>query len=320
MDLPERLPSSILGGDPFNHFRFLYRRDLLWKLHDEEYCLAVMRAAYQAGGRAFDLSFKVNARLFARLAAESDEPLVGFGNPTWEQGILLNGRYLQYSRDRILCTCVDRAWPRPIARLVAERLAEQDVLVFGYDRDAAPLSDKEIAAIRLDRDLFLKRLNILHDCRYILFGGSDADWLISLGRTDIVVEMAQVVRAQGLVPILLCQYPTLVVPAAIAAGVDAAAYAVPLNKGWSWFDRDECVAVVKSAGKPVIAFMPLASPGLAQNIPAALDWLFGEVGVDSILFGTATAAHARQTTILARERRAAADAMRTALVPAGTTC
>jgi hypothetical protein len=37
--------------------------------------------------------------------------LVGFGNPTWEQGVFLNGRYIQYSRDRILRTLVDRLFP-----------------------------------------------------------------------------------------------------------------------------------------------------------------------------------------------------------------
>ncbi len=318
MGLPERLPPSILGGDPFNHFRFLYRRDLIWKLHDEEYCLEVMRAAYDAGARAFDLSFPVNVRLFTRLQIETGEQLVGFGNPTWEQGVLLNGRYLQYSRDRILRTCVERLWPRPTARLVEERLAQQDTLVFGYDRQSLPLTEKEIADIRLDQDLFRKRLALFRDCRYILFGGSDADWLVSLGRTEILSEMAAVVRSEGLIPILLCQYATTVVPAAQVARVDAEAYAVPLNKGWSWFDRDECVRMIGALDKPVIAFMPLASPGLAQDVPAALDWLYSTVGVDAILFGTATAAHARETTLLARACRAAADAARIQ-VPLGGT-
>lgn len=307
MGLPNRLPPSILGGDPFNHFRFLYRRDLLWKLHDEEYCLSVMRAAYDVGGRAFDLSFQVNTRLFARLERETGERLIGFGNPTWEQGVLLNGRQIQFSRDRIIRTCIDRLWPRPIAQLVESRLANQDLLVFGYDHNASPLTDEEIVEIRLDRDLFRKRLSIFQNCDYILFGGSDADWLVSLGRLDILVELAQVVREEGFIPILLCQYATLVVPAAETAHLAVEAYAVPLNREWSWFGRDDCVQIIKTLAKPVIAFMPLASPGLNQDVRGALDWLFGAVGVDSILFGTATAAHARETTLLARECREGAD-------------
>jgi hypothetical protein len=307
MSLRERLPPSILGGDPFNQFRYLYRKDLWWKLHDEEYCLSVMRAAFEAGGRAFDLSFDVNTRLFRQLIEETEQKLIGFGNPTWEQGVILNGRFIQLSRDRILRTLVDRMFPRPIARLVDEKLSHEDVLVFGYDREAPPLSDDEIASIALDEEAFRRRLSIFRDCQYICFGGSDADWLVPLGRMDLVSDMARVVRQQGFVPILLCQYATLVVPEAEAAGLDVAGYALPLNRDWSWFSLDECVEIVKSLDKPVIAFMPLASGGLRKDVRGALGWLYAEVGVESILFGTATTAHAAETTRLAREARAAAD-------------
>jgi hypothetical protein len=307
MSLPERLPPSILGGDPFNQFRYLYRQELWWKLHDEEYCLSVMRAAFEAGGCAFDLSFDVNTRLFRRLTRETGEKLIGFGNPTWEQGVFLNGRFIQFSRDRILRTLVDRLFPRHIAQLVDEELSHQDVLVFGYDRQALPLSDDEIAGIALDEDVFRKRLSIFDDCQYICFGGSDADWLISLGRVDVVADLARVVRQEGFTPILLCQYATLVVPETEAAGLEVEGYALPLNRAWSWFGRDECVDIVKSLDKPVIAFMPLASGGLRKDVRRALDWLYARVGVESMLFGTATTAHAAETTRLARQSRDAAD-------------
>ncbi len=307
MSMPERLPPSILGGDPFNHFRFLYRKELWWKLHDEEYCLSVMRAAFEAGARAFDLSFEVNTRLFRRLIEETGEKLTGFGNPTWEQGVFLNGRFIQFSRDRILRTLVDRLFPRDIAQLVAEKLSHEDVLVFGYDSEAAPLSDDEIARISLNEDVFRKRLSIFQDCQYVCFGGSDADWLVPLGRMDVVADMARVVREEGFVPILLCQYATLVVPEAEASGLEVEGYAIPLNRAWSWFDRDKCVGVVKSLDKPVIAFMPLASGNLRKDVWAALNWLYAEAGVESILFGTATAAHARETTRIAHKARDAAD-------------
>jgi len=76
-----------------------------------------------------------------------------------------------------------------------------------------------------------------------------------------------------------------------------------LNRDWSWMDRDACVDVVKSLKKPVVAFMPFASGGLRKDIRRALDWLYGEVGVESILYGTATADHACHTTEIARAAR-----------------
>lgn len=310
MTLAERLPASILGGDPFNQFRFLYRRELLWKLFDEEYALSVMKAYYDAGGRAYDLSFEENTRPFRSLLEWADEPLIGFGNPSWEQGVFLNGRYLQYSRDRVLRTLVDRLFPRSIARLVEEKLSKDDVLVFGYDPEARPLTDEEIASISLNEEAFSRRLSIFKDCRYILMGGSDADWLVSLGRLDLVAAMAAQIRQQGWIPLLLCQYASLVVPAVEAYGVDVAGYAVPLNREWSWFDRDACLEAVKGVQKPVIAFMPLASGGLRADVRGALDWLFGEAGVETVLFGTATPEHAAHTAQVAHAARDAADQLR----------
>ena len=306
----ERLPASILGGDPFNQFRFLYRRDRLWKLFDEDYCLSVMRAAYQAGERAFDLSFEENTRLMRKLIEETGEQLVGFGNPTWEQGVILNGRCIQYSRDRILKTMVERLLEPRLAQMVEDKLSKEDLLVFGYDHNAEPLSDEEIATIYLDHGRLRNRLAIFGDCQYIFIGGSDADWLVSLGRVDILGEIARVVREAGFIPIILCQYATTVLPAVEAARIDVAGYAVPLNREWSWFSRDECVEIVKNIHKPVIAFMPLASGNLRKDVRGALDWLYSEIGVESILYGTATPEHAIETTRAAQEARQAADAMR----------
>jgi hypothetical protein len=310
MTLLDRLPPSILGGDPFNQFRFLYRKELLWKLFDEDYCYSVMRACYEAGGIAYDLSFEVNTRLFRRLLDDTGADLIGFGNPSWEQGVFFAGKHIQYSRDRILKTLVERKFPRDLARLVEDKLSLEDMLVFGYDRKVVALSEEEIETIHLDRWAFLQRLSIFRDCQYILLGGSDADWLVSLGRVDILVEMARITRQLGFIPLVLCQYASHILPMIEASGADVEGYAVPLNRDWSWMDRDATVDVVKSIGKPVIAFMPFASGGLRKDIRGALDWLYGTVGVESILFGTATAEHACHTTELSVQVRQEADRAR----------
>ena len=291
MNLQERLPSSILGGDPFNMFRFLYRQELLWKLFDEDYCLSVMRSCYEGGGKAFDLSFEENTRLFRRLLDETGDDLTGFGNPSWEQGVIMGGKYIQYSRDRILRTGVERLFPREYARMIEEKLAKEAVLVFGYDREAELLSDEEIADVYLDRDLFGKRLNLFNDCQYIMLGGADADYLVTIGRSDILHDMTAVVRERGFLPLCLTQYPTLVVPILEDAGCNVDGYVVPLNKEWSWFDRDTCVDIIRAVNKPFVAFMAFQGANLRKDIRGALDWLYSYVGVESILFGTATPGH-----------------------------
>ena len=296
-----RLPAIILGGDPFSHqFRYLYRKDRWWKLHDEDYCLSIMRSAYEEGCRAYDLSFIENVHLFKRLSNEVSEPLTGFGNPTWDQGVMFDGRFIFYIRDRIIRTLVEQLWPRPISKLVEEKLAQEDVLVFGYDKEAPLLTDDDIAKIYLDEDVFRKRLSIFKGaCQYVYFGGSDADYLVSLGRMDILRKMLSIVASEGFIGFLLCQYPSLVLPQVEKAGWGVGGYVVPINKVWSWFDHESSLQAVKSIEKPVIAFMALSSPELRKDVRGALRWLYEKAGVESVLFGTATPEHARVTTRIA---------------------
>ena len=297
------LPPVILGGDPFNRFRYLYRQSLWWKLHDPDYALQVMRAAYDAGCRAFDLSDDNNVQLFWRLRVQVDEPIVGFGNPTWEQGVFLHGRFLMLSRDRILRTLIERPLlPPALAAKVRDHLSRSAVLVFGYDPEALPLTDEEIADIRLEEETFLKRLSGFGgSCRYIFIGGTDADYLLSLGRVDILHRMVELTRKSGFVPLLLCHYGSYVVPIAEESGLEVEGYAIPLNREWGWFDRDACVHLVRTIAKPFVAFMPLASGGLKKDVRGALRWLFRDVGVASVLFGTALPEHAAETTRIALE-------------------
>jgi hypothetical protein len=138
-------------------------------------------------------------------------------------------------------------------------------------------------------------------------GGSDADYLASLGRMDLISRMVNITKEEGYHPYLLCQYPSLVLPLAESSGLEVEGYAVPLNKEWSWFERDSCLSSVLATTKPVIAFMPFASGELRKDVRGALDWLYGEAGVESILFGTATPEHARATTTMAKESRDTCD-------------
>ncbi|MDY6876143.1 MAG: hypothetical protein SWK90_08090 [Chloroflexota bacterium] len=303
MAIKPTLPPVILGGDPFNRFRGLYHQALWWKLHDPDYAMQVMHAAYDAGCRAFDLSDDDNVQPFWRLRVQVEEPIVGFGNPTWEQGVFLHGRFLMLSRDRILRTLVERPLlPPTLAAQVRDHLSKSAVLVFGYDPEAPPLTDEEIGDIVLDEAVFLKRLSGFGgSCRYIFLGGTDADYLISLGRLDIIRRMVDLTRRSGFIPLLLCHYGSYAVPIAEEAGLEVEGYAMPLNRGWGWFERDDCIDLVQAIPKPFVAFMPLASGGLREDVHGALQWLFHTVGVASVLFGTASPEHAAETTRIALE-------------------
>jgi len=113
--------------------------------------------------------------------------------------------------------------------------------------------------------------------------------------------MIELTAKSGFTPLLLCHYGSYAVPLAEQEGLAVAGYAIPLNREWGWFDRDACVNLVRSISKPFIAFMPLASGGLRANVRGALGWLYRDVGVAAVLFGTGSAAHAAETVRIAIE-------------------
>ncbi|MEM5768765.1 MAG: hypothetical protein AAGU32_10840 [Bacillota bacterium] len=298
--MKEFLP-AIMGGDPFcDAFRGLYDPHCYWKLTDPEYCLTVMRGAYEGGCRAFDYSFPNVQDMFMRLRESADEPVVGVANPTYLQGVTLAGRQLQYCRSRIIKTLVeDPAFLTPeISADIRDNLRNNACMVFGYDIDAIPLSDKEIGAIQLDEDIYRLRLDGLKESTYVLIGGTDADWLFSLGREDIIERMGQLVRARGQRPVLICHYASTVLPRADLMGLDVEAYFAPINKSWSWFSLEDSQKAVREAKKPVIAFMAFACGGLKDGMRAAAEYLRDACGVSGVLFGTTKPQNAKQTAAM----------------------
>jgi hypothetical protein len=259
-----------------------------------------MRGAYDGGCRLFDYSFPNVQDMFLRLKESVQEPIVGVANPTYLQGPTLEGRHLQYCRSRILKTLVEEdAFLTPeISKDIRDNLRDSACMVFGYDADAAPLSDKEIAGIELDEDIYRRRLDGLGESTYVLVGGTDADWLFSLGREDIIQRMSAIVRERGQKPLLICHYASVVLPRADSIGLDVDAYFAPINKSWSWFSLEASMNAARAAQKPVIAFMAFACGGLKDEMAKAAEFLRDACGIAGILFGTTKPKNATQTAAM----------------------
>lgn len=292
----------ILGGDPFSDvFRGLYNLRRFWKLTDPEYCLAVMKAAYEAGARAFELSFPENVKLFHRLKDMVQEEIVAYGNPTYLQGTKLAGRDLQYYRDRVVKTLVEKYLDPELAILVKDRLKNDFFIVFGYDEEAETLTEGEVESIYLDEDAFNRRLDELSVAKYIMVGGTDADWLVSLNRMDILHRMVEIARKRGFIPLLICHYASEVLPQAEKAGLPVEGYAIPLNREWAWLTKEKARRALEQVSRPVISFMGLGSGSLRHDVRGALEFLFKECGVEGLLFGTTNPINAYNTTRMALE-------------------
>lgn len=279
----------VLGGDPFcDVFRGTYDLHKYWDLTNPDYCVSVMRSAYDGGCRCYELSFGSVQELFLRLEAAVGEQLTGYANPTYLQGVKLGGTPLQFCRSRILKTFAECSgyMPETFRPRLRGELRENTCMIFGYDPEAEPLSDKEIAGIFLDETAYIRRLQELGAASRVLVGGTDADWLFTLGRQDIIERMCEIVRSLGKQPYLLCHYTSTVLPEADAINLPVDGYFAAINKSWAFLEHEEAVKAVKTAKKPVTAFMAFACGGLTGGMREAADYLVRECGVSGIMYGT----------------------------------
>ncbi len=296
-ELPDHY-KVILGGDAFGDlYRASFGLKYFWKLTNPEYCLSVMKGAYDGGCRSFEIPLSVNAGLFLRLQETVGEQLTGFANPSHLQGVVLNGRPVTYFRNRILSTFVNRKGflPESAVERIKTDLRENWYVFFGYDEDAVPLSDEEIAAIRLDEDVYVRRLTELGCCSEVFVGCTETDWMFTLGREDVILMMIEIVRSLGKTPYLDFHYTSTVLPKAEELGPDVAGYVVPVNREWSWFDTGAAKEAVRRASKPVIAFMAFGDPSLKKDRAGAAEYLHEHCGVSGIMYGTAHPGHAFET-------------------------
>ncbi|MFW5986543.1 MAG: hypothetical protein ACOCQH_04180, partial [Halanaerobiales bacterium] len=123
----------------------------------------------------------------------------------------------------------------------------------------------------------------------------------SLGRLDLIAKMVTIVRDEGFIPLLLCHYASLVLPAAEERGLDVEGYVFPLNREWSWFDREDTLAAIKNIDKWLISFMALGSGALRNDVEGALSYLFTDCNIDSVLYGTTSPENAEETACIIRK-------------------
>jgi len=100
---------------------------------------------------------------------------------------------------------------------------------------------------------------------------------LALGRIDLLRQMMTKVREKGFTPVYSGQWATFCLPK--AKSLDVVAYAVPINKKWSFFDLDQACALIKKFDRPVISLNPLADGTLLENSEEAFSFLFKELKI-----------------------------------------
>ncbi len=265
-----RFPTAILEGKKFSRIIFSICPSPL--LHPAE-ILPLMKKAYEMGTWCYDLPSLKHLQSFKELRhSTEDETLVGLCHVEVEEGISFLGKPLHRIESKVLSTIKKNLFPSHVPQNTFPRYASSEVL-----------TQKEIDRIAFDPFRFDKILSLLdpQQSPFLLIGEKYGDWMLALGRIDLLKKMVLRVREKGFIPIFSGQWTTFVLPR--AKPLEVAAYAIPINRKESIFDLSNACDLIKKFDKPVISLNPLADGKLLNKSEEAFSFLFNELKIYSAI-------------------------------------
>ena len=283
-----RIPTAILEGKKIQRIIFSIRPPVS---SDPKQISLLMKKVYEMGVWCFDLPSVKHLESFRGLKSlTNDETLMAICHLEVEKGASLLGKPLHQFESRVVATIKKNLFlPGSIRNLPS--------IPFSSD----VFTQKEIDRITFDPLRFEKALSLFNpeESPFLLIGERYGDWLLALGRIDLLKEMVRRVREKGFIPIFSGQWATFVLPK--AKPLDVAAYAIPINKRWSFFDLAPACDLIKKFDKPVISLNPLADGKLLRKSEEAFSFLFNELKIHSAIAEIATEKEAR--TILEAQKK-----------------
>ncbi len=229
----------------------------------------LLKRIYGMGVTFFDLPSMKHLEKFRELKQlTEDKNLIGLCHLEAEVGVSLVGKPLHQFETRVVST-IERNLSLP------NTIRHGPPLSLSSD----VLTQKEIDRIAFDSQRFEKTLSLFssEESPLLMVGGRYGEWLLALGRIDLLKEMVSRVKERGFCPVYSGQWATFSLPK--AKSLDVVAYAVPINKHWSFFDFDQACNLIKKFDKPVISLNPLADGKLLKTSEDAFSFLFNELKI-----------------------------------------
>lgn len=234
---------------------------------------SLMEKVYEIGGWCFHLPSASHLESFRSLKVETgDEFLMGFGHLDVSSGISLTGKPLYQFESKIIATMVRNIIPPEMVKTL-----------FPLRVNGELLTQKEIDRMSFDLSRFHQTLSAFQpqEVPFLLIGGKYGDWLLGLGRSDLLEKMVSAIRARGFIPLFSGQWTTFSLPK--AKPLDVAGYAFPINKKKSLFDLEQACKMVKKFDRPLISLDPLAGGDLIESSKEALSFLLDELKVHAVI-------------------------------------
>jgi hypothetical protein len=275
-----RIPTAVLEGKKIPRIIFSIRPS---SASVDQEILSLMKKAYDLGAWCFDLPSSNHLQSFRELKhLTDDENLIGLCHLEVEEGTSFLGKPLHRFESKVVSTIKKNLFlPDSVRNLPPVPFSSE---VF---------TQREIDRINLDPLRFDQALSVSHptESPFLLIGERYGDWLLALGRIDLLKKMVLRVREKGFIPIFSGQWATFSLPK--AKPLDVAAYAIPINKKGCLFDLTQACDLIKRFDRPVMSLNPLADGRLSRNPEEAFSFLFDELKIYSAIAEIASEKEAR---------------------------
>jgi hypothetical protein len=276
-----RIPTAILEQKKIPRVVFSVRTQ--YPL-DSQKIISLMQKIYEMGVWCFDLPSVQHLESFRELKRlTDDETLIGFSHLDVENGASFLGKPLHQFESKVISTIKKSLFPSELIERI-KRLGVWGRKDSFLTRSSSEVfTQKEIDRITFDRTRLENALSFLRPegSPFLILGGRYADWLLALGRIDLIKNMVLSIRGKGFIPIFSGQWATYLLPK--AKSLEAAAYAIPINKKWSLFDLNRAYDLIKKFDRPVISLNPLADGKLWRKSEEAFSFLFHELKIYSAI-------------------------------------
>ena len=296
------LSRAILGCDSF--VSWLYQggdslfRDSKGELRTSR-VFEVMKVCVNYGVTGIDLSPPL-MEVFKRIQAEADKEIVGLGAlQEWKcNSFTIDGIPLESYSKEVKASIKSKLPHGYLEGLIRSTNPGNSFVkpFFFPDQAASPLSQAQIDRISINPDFFIRRLELYRqlNLELVQFGGLTADWLVTLGRTDLLERLSKLIRSEGFTPLLTCHWTSIVLPVA-ERELEVAGYIVPLNKSWGMLTLSEALGTIKKIEKPIIAMKILSLGALVNDLFGAFEFIFKKANVAAVMVGVSSKSQAKRT-------------------------
>jgi len=265
-----RLPTAFLENRKIQRIIFSIPTAIF---SNEEKAFDFMKDIYGKGASCFYLPTLRHLQLFRELKQiTEDESLTGICHLDAELGVSLLGKPLHQFESKVISTLLRVLPPHESIKTLLPKQSSPDIL-----------TQKEIDRITFNPERLEKELIHFNttQIKFVLLNGRYGEWLLTLGRIDLIIKIVDWIRQKGFIPIFAGQWTTYFLPK--AKSIDVAAYAVPINKKKSLFNLEKACELIKKFEKPVIALNPLADGKLLRKSKEAFLFLFEELKIHATI-------------------------------------